>query len=147
MNDRYIDIVKAVTDFYPDYWEKIVVTYDAAEDYGHLGVFYKINDKYESIFQVGRERLNYKLFQTSRQNAMIMSVVNQIRKESLENGNEWYHFVLIIKADGKYEPNFSTEKHFENLDEYIAIWRYKNLGLLERNEYESSCNDVEQAII
>lgn len=147
MDEKYNDIVKIVTDFYPDNWEKVVVTYDRGEDYGHVGVFYKLSNKYESIFQVGRERLNYKLFQTSRQNALIVNAVNDIRKESLDNENEWYHFILIIRPDGKYESKFSNEKHFENLDEYIAIWRYKYLGLLERKEYESSCIGVEQDII
>ncbi len=147
LNELYqniVDIVGTISDFE---WEQAVIWSAMDETHSSIGVFYKMNGKFELISKLVNEGLvdkntyNMALFD-------LLDAIMELKGLTREHGiSEWNSMYLSIKSDKKYEVNYSFEEWDETSMRDEIVWRYKYLNIIPKEANMKYIEGVEQTLL
>ncbi|WP_261311425.1 MULTISPECIES: TIGR01741 family protein [Bacillus] len=139
MLDLHQIICDKLNDIIPCEWAKIYLYAEVLADSTMVLFHFKTPEKYQLIYSQDipvRYSVSKDIFKTLLRE--IRELFEELRAEHKNNNDQvWTNLTLTLESDGPFQLDYNDDDILaSDLDGYerIAIWEYKNLGILPEDD-------------
>ncbi|MFB0637630.1 TIGR01741 family protein [Bacillus rugosus] len=139
MQDLHQIICDKLNDIIPCEWAKIYLYAEVLADSTMVLFHFKTPEKYQLIYSQDipvRYSVSKDIFKTLLRE--IRELFEELRAEHKNNNDQvWTNLTLTLESDGPFQLDYNDDDILaSDLDGYerIAIWEYKNLGILPEDD-------------